>query len=602
MAGKPNDKLKYLDGLNEKDFPFLIGDILSIHFRHYDVKVMDGTGDGKRDIFSIDRRGNKVVTQCKFHYDFNKTSGSSETDEIIIALNKFNYNQGFFCTSGRLSPQSKREYKDNYKNFNLNWLEGHEIVDIVLDNSILRKIWFESEKIHLVNNKIALPFILRKQPEDTLIEYKFPENLNSSNELNFEVANNKFINSRQLFPLSPLSIKESRSNFGHNIGYIITLSENTFFNSVNNVKQEILRILVNDKNLKFESSYVSIRFGIPYFPKKEESYRNYGNGEFNLPENGETYILYEDSAISEYDFLIPVSTNWKLPDRIHMSQLNDFCYYNRDIDIVFYLEYTCDANKDLHPHVESSLEEDKIIWSKSLFIMVNSNSEKLFNSFKPNKIYTYGSSDKLLCWIHPIPTIYPADINLFERSLKHDEFENLKKEIIDLANIHEIEIIDWEKASKIAAVNNDDPFPANPQTTYRQVDIFENFNTIPSPLRPNKRTLNFECVFRISHKNDEYLEKKIESFGTHLDDIKGANRFDFIIDDQTNYHVFLRVSYTPNYQPHISTLENLKNLNNEIENTFDNIEKIVKNIFLGASRKTKDYWLEELGIFLDINT
>ena len=54
----------------------------------------------------------------------------------------------FFCTSGKLSPQSKREYLDNYPDFELNWLEGHEIVDIVLEDTILRKIWFENEKIH----------------------------------------------------------------------------------------------------------------------------------------------------------------------------------------------------------------------------------------------------------------------------------------------------------------------------------------------------------------------------------------------------------------------------------------------------------------------
>jgi|APLak6261686239_1056169.scaffolds.fasta_scaffold00527_9 hypothetical protein len=34
MTGKPNDKLKYLDGLNEKDFPFLIGNILAYTPNH----------------------------------------------------------------------------------------------------------------------------------------------------------------------------------------------------------------------------------------------------------------------------------------------------------------------------------------------------------------------------------------------------------------------------------------------------------------------------------------------------------------------------------------------------------------------------------------
>jgi Restriction endonuclease len=148
MPGRLQNKLQYLSGLNEKDFPYLIADILKLHLQHTNVKVVDGTGDGKRDIFSISEKKEKTITQCKFHYDFNTTSGTSETDEIVIALNKFGCSKGVFCTSGKLSPQSKREYLDNYPQFDLIWFEGHEIVDIVLENPILRKIWFEGEKIH----------------------------------------------------------------------------------------------------------------------------------------------------------------------------------------------------------------------------------------------------------------------------------------------------------------------------------------------------------------------------------------------------------------------------------------------------------------------
>ena len=436
MPGRPKDKLKYLNGLNEKDFLYLIADILNLHYNHSNIKIMDGTGDGKRDIFSIDQKGNRVITQCKFHYDFSKTSGSSETDEIVIALNKFGYNHGFFCTSGKLSPQSKREYSDNYKNFSLNWIEGHEMVDIVLENPTLRRIWFENEKIHLIDNRISIPFILRKLPEGILFEYNFPDSLALQNEIHLKIKQREFINPRQLRPLNHLDIRKSKNAFGSEIGYCATIEKNVNFNSINDTKEEILNILLNDTNFQFEDSYVSIRFGIPYFPEQEESYRNFKAEKFNLPINSETYVVYKDAFIDEYDFLIDVTDDWKLPDRIHMSQLDNFCYYNQEQDFVFYLEYTCEVSKDLHPHIVRQIEIEKVIWSKSLFIIVDNNSEELFADYPPDELYNYTNIHKLFCWIHPTPMIHPADVIEFENTLNNDKFESLKTTLISLSLNH----------------------------------------------------------------------------------------------------------------------------------------------------------------------
>ncbi len=598
MPGKPNNKLQYLNGLNEKDFLFLVADILSIHYNHKIVKIVDGTGDGRRDIFSVDQHGNNVITQCKFHFDFNKTSGSRETDEIVITLNKFGYNQGFFCTSGKLSPQSKREYLDNYKNFSLNWLEGHEIVDIVLENSILRKIWFENERIHLINNRITVPFILRKLPEDILYDYKFPSHLTILNEVSLAIEKDKLINPRQLHPLNHLDIRKAGNSFGNAIGHHATLEQNVNFHSIDKAKEEILNTICNDKDMQIEKSFISIRFGIPYFPEQEESYRNFKFEKFNLPINSETYIIYKDSIMEEYDFLIDVNEDWKLPDRIHMSQLNDLCYYNQQQDFVFYLEYTCMVNKDLHPHVERQMEIKKVIWSKSLFIISENKQDDLFSDYQPDESYTYTTNTKLLCWIHPTPAIYPADVNEFENSLKHEEFEVLKKEIINTAKRNSLDIIDWEKASKIIAINNDDPFPKDPKTTYRLVDIFEKFYTIPSPINPKNRSFNFECVFKIAEHEDQLLNEKIDALGDLLDSVDNPDYYNFTIDDQPNNSIFLRALYTPPYDLCLSTLDNLNILSKEVEYSFEMTEKIIKNIFPKTVRYTNDYWLEELGIFL----
>lgn len=182
--------------------------------------------------------------------------------------------------------------------------------------------------------------------------------------MHLEIKQKQFINPRQLYPLNDLDIRKSKNAFGNVIGYCATIEKNVNFNSINDVEEDILNILVNDTNIQFENSYVSVRFGIPYFPEQEESYRNFKAEKFNLPVNSEIYVVYKDTFIDEYDFLIDVNEDWKLSDRIHMSQLNDLCYYNLKQNFLFYLEYTFEASKDLYPHIGRKIEIKKGIWSK----------------------------------------------------------------------------------------------------------------------------------------------------------------------------------------------------------------------------------------------
>lgn len=598
MPGKPNDKLEYLKGLNEKDFPYLIADILAVHYKHNKVKVVDGTGDGKRDIFSIDIRGNEVITQCKYHYNFSTTSGTNETDEIIIALSKFDCYHGFFCTSGKLSPQGKREYLDNYKNFELNWLEGHEIVDIVLESPILRKIWFENEKIHLTNNKIAIPFILRTLPGNTNFSFEFTIASILSDNINLELQYKKLINPKQLNPLSRIDIRKSTMGLDNIFGYLITLTGNVLFNSIDDVKQELIDKIIDDNNTHSESCYIALRFGVPYIPEDRESYRSYKNEKMSFPINSETFIVQKGTVITENNFLIEVTPKWKLPNRIHMSQLSNFCFYNQELNIVLYIEYTCDADPELHPYVERQLEIRKIIWSKSLFVVGNNDLSEIFDSSPPDSIYDYGPNGKLACWEHPVPISYPADITEFERYLSHDEFETNKKKIIEIANHYNLNIVDWEIASKIVAINNEDPFPSKPQTTYRLIDIFEEYNTIPSPINPNNRTLTFESVWVISNHDDDKLDNKIDCLENLFNNMVYSNFFNFTIDKETTSSIYLRGTYSPTTISYLSTFDNIRQLEDQVKKAFEEVEKIIKNVFAETIRCTKSYWLSELGIFL----
>ena len=143
--------------------------------------------------------------------------------------------------------------------------------------------------------------------------------------------------------------------------------------------------------------------------------------------------------------------------------------------------------------------------------------ENEFEEFPPNKVYSFGPNAEVACWMHPYPIMYSADINKFEESLYHKEFEIIKKKILQLSLNLNLEQLDWIKASKVAALNKNDPFPNDPQTSYRIVDIFEDFENIPSPIKPQNREFIFECVWSVAQLDDEAFESKLSKFSNEID-------------------------------------------------------------------------------------
>ena len=166
IAGNPEEKLSYLSFLDQKSLPYLAGDILYFLRNHKKVKIVEGPGDGKRDVHSITPNNEKYITQCKFHNKPTDTASTDETDELIIALHKFGCKSGLFVTTGRISPQAKREYIDYYKDFDLDFLDGIDIVDSVLASPVLSAVWFDGNKIVQVKNSLRIPFIIRRLQDD----------------------------------------------------------------------------------------------------------------------------------------------------------------------------------------------------------------------------------------------------------------------------------------------------------------------------------------------------------------------------------------------------------------------------------------------------
>src|SRR5579862_6413970 len=111
ITGPTADPSRFLTELNPGKLASLVADILSVK-GHEHVRIVDGPGDGGRDIHSQDEFGRPHVAQCKFRGDTTGSVSSREISELPMAMAKFGYQQGLFATNGRISPQAKREFID----------------------------------------------------------------------------------------------------------------------------------------------------------------------------------------------------------------------------------------------------------------------------------------------------------------------------------------------------------------------------------------------------------------------------------------------------------------------------------------------------------
>jgi len=155
-----------LSGVDEKSLPHLVADILYFCRNHRNVVVTDGPGDGRRDVSSRTPDSAKHLAQCKFHVDVTAAVGARETDELPVALLKFGAKRGLFVTTARLSPQSKREYLNDFPGFQLEFWDGLQLVDQVLSSPLLAELWLLGDSVQRRAVSVAVPFIIRRADDD----------------------------------------------------------------------------------------------------------------------------------------------------------------------------------------------------------------------------------------------------------------------------------------------------------------------------------------------------------------------------------------------------------------------------------------------------
>lgn len=544
VPGNKEEKLKQLAFLNEDLLPMVIADILFVLFHHTNIKIMDGPGDGRRDVLSLNENNEKCITQCKFHEDNSKTVSSRETDEIVIALTKFGCKNGIFCTNSNLSPQSKREYEDNYPNYNVSWFDGEKLYDALMENPILEKIWLEQVPIRDAVNITVLPIFI-----SPVIKIEKDIDFIIDSKINIKISNgNNFYTETQFAPFNSNNVAKSLLNQTIPCLKAFVYGK-VYINQLKSIKKSILAKL-NEVTFFKHGFFYSIRFGIPHlcFSESEQTI-------INMPISPETYVYYKNNFLSEKDWFLKLDDNWNLPYYIQSGNADKLCYYNRKFDICLFFYYKSSFQKNILIELQRIITNS--VWQHSFFIIVNNTNYQIFlekNNIPSDIVLPYGDTQTLLGW-RVSSSNFRGTLNtsefVFHEDANYTAFIEKVKKLLP----KEYKEISYDKAIKIAELNGYDVLNTNNELILDLSDIIELGTNLPSPITPENRFVKYKMVWIVegepscidsTFKNIDFTNNNC-SYKEYDNYILFEQRFDLINqnsmldNNQIFFNVFLKL-------------------------------------------------------------
>lgn len=393
-AGTMKDKKNLLSALTPSTFPYLVADILSYVLGHKNVKVMDGPGDGRRDIHSVFLNGEPGITQCKHHS--NETAVSSrETDEIVISLTKFGHKNGIFATTGSVSPQAKREYLDNFKGFNLELWDADDIVNFVLTNHVLRAYWLNSEKITDASNQLIFPFTVRDPSTDTPVVEEIVEALQKSGNFEFQ----KYRGDQTLFHPYRVPAETSIHEDGGLHLTCWTARTNAGVYQVDKLRNKLLDDLCHSLS---PFQHLRIRFGFPCVSS--------GDDDLGLTKitkfTPDTYVLMSGKMIPEKEYVLPRDARWCFPDNLSALEAPWAGWLNRSTESVLLINIEEPRQSKPTPYELAKHKWDQQNLMLSLYLGgEHTGIESFIRSLDPtsqaDEAIEYGYGGAILFWKHP---------------------------------------------------------------------------------------------------------------------------------------------------------------------------------------------------------
>ena len=605
--GPDNIKQKLTSCLDPKLLVDLSADLLfSIGFTK--IAKTDGPGDGGRDLYALNLNDENLLVQCKFHENCELTCSTRDLSELPMALMKFKYSHGIFITNAKISPQAKREYLDNYEDFNLTFIDGDKLALSIMDSPLLKAVWFDGEKFHKVSTTIKIPLLAREHAND--LPFIIDEHASEieTNELLTKI-NSKFnnlilsisssrMNTDCFEPYkapSPLTTEEgAMSLFSFSV---ITIEGINALAQLSEIIETLSSILLDWLFKKVNG--VSIRFGKSFISARD---LNNEDTKIELNLNPQSYIKTEAYSGKELDFINVDNSHWTSITDARVSEAEHIRLFCTELNVC--LSYIVESRIPWNDHLSkiAMLENRKHGWNKSVFCLVESYNEWPYKDIPtPDESEKWIDNTKNICgWFDYTLLDWPSSprsrsddglASIFKMPDDGEWKEKLSQIENKLSKINTVEVIEPSIARHMVAIIGVDPFSLPENVIYITGEVLEYPEVIPSPILPNLRKFCLEFVY--AFQESSLIDKsKISDFFSQKTYI-----LDAVLSFDGN---FCHIKVYPNIENNLPQPTNI--IINELYSLASDLKKKISTLFpTNSCIVTKEYWKAKYKVSLGIN-
>lgn len=572
--GKDSEKRKLLATLKPTDFPSLIGDILYFSKGHRHVKVMDGPGDGCRDIQSQDKDAIVVLTQCKCFEDPEKTVGSPDAHELIVALTKFGRTRGVLATNGFISTPLKREFTDNFPNLELDWIDGGDVVDEVFSNPTLYRAWVVGNAMEREKVFVKIPFVLRGAADDQPIEIA-DHDLGDG----LVVQGRSSIDHGALETFRPPSSVHWSESLGRVARCASALSQ--FPPELHATEDLHAKVIAGALNT---TDVVTVRFGIPHLvPTKTPEF----DKGFRIPGfEPRSYVLRPNKpAMTEKDFLLLRSPEWHWPSRVHALQAEWANWQSADGQRWCHIE----INSPSFPNSTQSQvcrmigESERRHLREADAIFVTAPLEvcdrvQVSCSVEPDVECANGPAGGLLGWKFHNPKTRRVDRETVEKAL---------------ADEPTVERLSLDDAIHVTALSDDPLAPTPSGEHYDPATLMYDFDHLPSPHYVQGRRCSFVEFWKVPD-DVEQARKKLDSMSFSIPD--GLTHWIDCKEGPTLKQTFPMIVVGVPCPIAASTNEIVEEASKKAEEAFVAIAAALRSTWPDAECATREFARHEIGL------
>lgn len=619
VTGPANEAKQILTRLDPARLAGLVADLLATR-GHTAIKIVDGPGDGCRDIHSLAPGGYRYVSQCKWHRNVDTAVSSLEMGQLPLAMVRLGYKHGLFVTNARVSPQAKREYLDNYPGLTMDYSEGAELATEVLGHVVLRALWYDGESILRLSASLSVPMIVRdlildkavspdvfsgtvRVPADARVDQLSFSDLTCTlravscgTEL-FTPYRGPHKKTMDEGWWPPLRTTEIQLLGCVSLGDLPTI--------LDTVAGEVLTKLSEQAN----RPAFAVRFGVPSItPLQGLS----AGQQLQLPTRPRTVVDVAGLRVSEREWIVPShESRWHKPINASPLMADWVRWYHSDYDACLNLTLVSEPSEHGRGVIAEQQEYWRCVWSASIFALLSRDAAdelSKLGTVAPTEKFVWYDGRLMYCWVpdvgggfRPLLLEYADESNSSPWGAFGPDEELVAAEASGIrAALKSVgaEEVPPDRARHMCALVAADPFPHSDEVEYRAVDLLLHWPDIPSPVKAGSRIFGFNVTWRLSDRLEpEWRTPANEAVNKFFVDHKHfrLERFVYDCEDTSRTYVTLYLEWQGEVDAS-STDSILKLIEPALEEAVQAVTSELEACSPGAKLATGEFWASEIGL------